>query len=485
MAATTLSQATSSTIVTPLRDTAPMRVVDGFGRSVAASSRFVSPRNHAELLEVIAAARAEKLPITFRGSGRSYGDASINEGGIVVDVTQLRRVVSWDPETGILVAEPGVTVEDLWRRGLVDGFWPAVVPGTMRPTLGGCLGMNIHGKNNFKQGPFGDHVLGFTLVTADGREIPCSRDENPETFHAAIGGLGLLGAITNIRLQMHKVESGFLRVEAMAAPNLEGMFAMFRERLPHSDYLVGWVDGTAEGGELGRGEIHQANYLTAAEDPASGELSHTEIQGLPSTILGVPKSILWRFLRPFMSRFFITFVNSMKYFMSKLNHGKTYIQSHVAFAFLLDYVPNWRLAYGDRGFIQYQVFIPDGTALDAMKAIFEASHRAGMPPYLAVLKRHRPDKFLLSHALDGWSMAMDFPVPADRNALTALTDTMTQIVLKAGGRFYMAKDSVLRPEELKAAYGEERLSKFRALKAELDPDGLFETALSKRLELSR
>jgi decaprenylphospho-beta-D-ribofuranose 2-oxidase len=82
-------------------------------------------------------------------------------------------------------------------------------------------------------------------------------------------------------------------------------------------------------------------------------------------------------------------------------------------------------------------------------------------------------------------MAMDFPVPAERNALTALTDTMTQIVLKAGGRFYMAKDSVLRPEELKAAYGDERLAKFRALKADLDPDGLFETALSKRLELSR
>ena len=49
----------------------------------------------------------------------------------------------------MIEAEPGLTIEGLWRRTIQDGYWPAVVPGTMLPTLGGCLAMNIHGKNNF------------------------------------------------------------------------------------------------------------------------------------------------------------------------------------------------------------------------------------------------------------------------------------------------------------------------------------------------
>ena len=61
----------------PLRIRAPRRVLDGFGRSVLASCRFAAPRSVDELQEVVAAARREGLTVTFRGSGRSYGDASL------------------------------------------------------------------------------------------------------------------------------------------------------------------------------------------------------------------------------------------------------------------------------------------------------------------------------------------------------------------------------------------------------------------------
>lgn len=467
---------------TELRTVLPRRVLDGFGRAVSRSCRHVAPQSVEELASVVAAASREGMTVGFRGSGRSYGDASLNGRGVVVDTTAFNRMLNWDPVNGIVDAEPGLTIEGLWRRTIEDGWWPAVVPGTMFPTLAGCVSMNIHGKNNFKMGPFGEHVLELDLLRADGTIVTCSRSENSEIFHAAIGGLGLLGAITRVRLKLKKIDSGMLRVNALYARNMDHMFDIFEERLPDSDYLVGWVDCTAGEPALGRGEVHQAHYLHEGEDPEGRASLHVERQGLPPTIMGVPRSILWRFMRPFMNDVGVQLVNGMKSFMAWAKDGNSYLQSHVAFAFLLDYVPNWRLSYGPTGFIQYQIFVPHETARATMKEILRVQQARKMPNYLGVLKRHRPDPFLMTHALDGWSMAMDFRVTdSNRDRLWKLTEEMTEIVVAAGGKFYFAKDAVLRPNDVARAYETEKVDRFFALKRQLDPNGVFETELARRL----
>ena len=395
-----------------VRARAPLRVLAGFGGALRAAGLYAAPRSVGELVETLSRARHEGLAVALRGSGRSYGDAAISTGGLVVDTSRLDRMLSWDPVRGVVEAEPGLTIEGLWRRTLVDGWWPAVVPGTMRPTLGGCLAMNVHGKNNYAVGPIGDHVLDFDLVTPGGTLVRASRVENADLFHAAIGGLGLLGAFTRVRLQMKRVESGRLRVEPIATRDLDETLDVFESRLGESDYLVGWLDGLARGAPLGRSVLHAARYLTADEDP-DGERSYdVERQSLPARILGFPRSLLWRFMRPFVNDVGVRFVNALKMLASRLSDRRAYTQSHVAFAFLLDYVPEWRRAYGRHGFIQHQVFIPKESARATLRALLELSHARGLPSYLCVLKRHRPDAFLLSHAVDGWSLAMDFPVTA-------------------------------------------------------------------------
>jgi decaprenylphospho-beta-D-ribofuranose 2-oxidase len=471
----------SDLALTPFRIRAPLRVIDGFGRSVRAACRYVEPRSVEDLAFALKQANSEGLTVAFRGAGRSYGDAAINTGGMVVDATGLNRLLNWDPSTGVLEAEAGLTIEGLWRRTIEDGYWPSVVPGTMRPTLGGCVAMNIHGKNNFRVGPFGEHVLELDLLTPTGQLLTLSRSQNPELFHAVIGGLGMLGAVTRVKLKLKKVESGKLRVECISGNGLDALMDAFEQRLSHADYLVGWVDCFARGKSIGRGQVHSAHYLHDGEDPDGEASFHVERQGLPGTILGVPKSELWRVMRLFSNKPLWGLVNSLKYHSSWREHGTSYLQSHVAFAFLLDYVPNWRLAYGPGGFIQYQVFVPHVGARETLKDVLNLCHQAKMPSFLGVLKRHRPDPFLLTHALDGWSLAMDFPVTAkNKNALWALTERMTDRVLAAGGKFYFAKDSVLRKGDVERAYGRERIDQFLAIKQQLDPNGVLTSDLWSR-----
>ena len=77
-------------------------------------------------------------------------------------------------------------------------------------------------------------------------------------------------------------------------------------------------------------------------------------------------------------------------------------------------------------------------------------------------KRHRPDKFLLTHAVDGFSLALDFKVTnGNRAALSKMLQEFDRIVLKAGGRFYFAKNSETSAESTRAFLGEETIVKIQ------------------------
>jgi decaprenylphospho-beta-D-ribofuranose 2-oxidase len=161
-------------------------------------------------------------------------------------------------------------------------------------------------------------------------------------------------------------------------------------------------------------------------------------------------------------------------------------QSHAEFAFLLDYVPNWKWAYGRerlrRAMIQYQTFLPKETAHDAYQELLARNRRAGIVPYLGVFKRHRPDPFWLTHAVDGWSFAMDFKVsPANRERLWRHCAELTEVVLQAGGRFYFAKDLVIGPRDARRFFPADKLAAFERLKRALDPGNLLQTNLSRRV----
>ena len=103
--------------------------------------------------------------------------------------------------------------------------------------------MNIHGKNNFRMGTIGEHVVEFTALLPTGAEITCSPKKNGDLFYAMIGGLGMLGVFTSITLQMKKMHSGLLEVHAWPVPNLEAhLQAICWTGAPQHNYIVGWLD---------------------------------------------------------------------------------------------------------------------------------------------------------------------------------------------------------------------------------------------------
>jgi len=455
--------------------------LENFGHSLRASSYCFYPTSVEEIEKVFRLAKKTGLTVTARGAGKSYNDASLNGGGIVLDMSAMSQILEWDSASGVVRCQPGVTLEQLWQCVEPYGWWPPVVSGTMKTTLGGCLSANIHGKNNFKMGPIGEHVVEFTALLPNGAEIICTPKKNADLFYSMISGLGMLGVFTSITMQMNHVESGLLEVHAWPVHDLREHLSFLFDQAPNYDYVVGWMDTMNGGKSLGRGQIHAANYLHSNEDPDPQKTMQLNNQVLPPRIFGVfPKSILYLFMSPFANNLGWWGVNTAKYIASL--RKRTFRQSHAAFHFLLDYVPNWELSYGHGGLIQYQSFLPKETAEDAWRQILTISLKRGMPSYLGVTKRHRPDKFLLTHAVDGFSLALDFKV-TDRNraTLSKMLKDFDRIVLNAGGRFYFAKNSETSAEVARSFLGEETIAKFKELKKRCDPNHLLESDLFRRV----
>ena len=445
----------------------------------------LKPKSIDEIKKIFEYASKTKLKIAFRGGGCSYGDASVINDGLILDLSDFNQILDGECKDGVIKAQAGVTIKQLWETAIEKGYWPPVVSGTMYPTLGGALSMNIHGKNNFCMGPIGEHVLEFSILTPKGEILICNREKNSDIFFSAISGLGMLGCFLEITIKMKKVYSGKLEVTPTSTKNLKEMFDYFENQYQNSDYLVGWIDAFADGESLGRGIVHKANYLPEGQDSNFLENRKIKNQHLPSRFFGIiPKSWMWLFMYPFSNKFGMRMVNLAKYILGSFS-SNPYTQGHAEYAFLLDYVPNWKYIYKPGSMIQYQVFLPKENAYQGMKEILEKCHKHNIVSFLAVFKKHRKDNFLLTHSVDGFSLALDFPVSeSTKNKVWELAYELDNIVVQNKGRFYFAKDSTLRPVIAEKIFSKETIESFKKIKDKLDPNHILLTDLYHRVFLS-
>ncbi len=380
------------------------------------------------------------------GNSKSYGDSAHCDSGILVRSRESARILSFDAQSGMLKAEPGVTLGDIILHAGPHGWFPPVTPGTKHVTLGGAIANDVHGKNHHRRGSFGAHVISFDLLRSDGVTRRCSAQEHMNLFQATIGGFGLTGMITSAAIQLMKVGTSDVREQVTPFESLEEYLALAEGADQGNEYAVAWLDQLNAGG---RGLLMTANHAETG--------SFVPHRSKPK--LTVP------FQPPLncLNGLSLSAFNAL-YFNSKSRNRGVKTSAYDGFFYPLDQVGNWNYLYGPNGLFQHQSVIPFDAAAFALPQLLSASRKAGQASFLTVLKRFGTvaSPSLTPFARSGYTLTLDF---ANRGAETlALLAELDRITVDAGGAVNAYKDARMSAQTFAASY-----PNWRQLEALRDP----------------
>ena len=443
----------------------PTTALCGWGGYPVRNTRLLAPANVDAMRQLLANHRG----IVARGNGRSYGDASLGEE-ISLDMRAYRRILAFDHSLGRLSVESGALLSDILSTIVPKGFFLPVVPGTKHVTVGGMIAADVHGKNHHVDGGFGDHVEELGLLLPTGDIARCSPRRNSDLFQATIGGMGLTGTILDATIRLRPIETGWIRQQTIVAENFDAAIEALNVS---ATYSVAWIDCLARGRSLGRSLVYLGEHATRrdAEVLARGRPEFPEEVGelfsIPVTLPDFTSSLLS-----------IGAFNALYFRRGAMGAARPFLSHWDRYFFPLDGIGAWNRIYGRRGFLQHQCVVPEHNGKPVLAGILDRVAAAGTASLFAVLKRLGGSSGTLSFPLPGYTLAMDFPAKPE---IFPLLDEIDALVVRGGGRLYLAKDARQSRPTFEAGYS--NADRFRELRRATSASGHHASGLSLRLGL--
>jgi decaprenylphospho-beta-D-ribofuranose 2-oxidase len=395
-----------------------LRSFDGTERTEGRGAR---PERRRDLAPAI----ASDAPFIARGAGLSYCAASMGDGVLSVDMMRLDRVLAFDPATGVITVEPGLSVGVLTDLLATRGRWLPPLPGYPSISVGGCVAFDVHGKSQLHSGTFGDWVLRLQLLHPAHGELECSRTEHPDVFELTVGGMGLTGLITSVTLKTAPLPGSALEIEVVPVASLYEAPAMMSEAASNVACLYSWHDLTHSGRELGPGIVFVERFVEARLAARRRPLLDVSTRAP----LG-----LWS--RPFATL-------ALRGYRATQRPGRPRLLPLRQALFPIYGLEVYYFAFGGRGLREYQVIVPHerwSAFLDGLRPLLAS---ARLPITLTSLKLFAGNARHLRFNGTGVCLALDVPaVPAALRFFGAVDE----LASRHGALINVSKDSRVERE---------------------------------------
>ena len=445
--------------------------IHGWGNTKTVGVDIKTPKNLKQIQNIIKKSARES--ILARGLGRSYGDSAQLEKGTILKLTEFKKI-KLNKERSELTVGAGVSFEEILKYIVPLGFFLPVVPGTKFITLGGAIASDVHGKNHHKDGSFGNFLKRVLILNSSSEIIeigpnhPFSKDEI-EMFWATVGGLGLTGIIIEATFSLKKISTSFMKVHTMRCNNIDSMMRKMIETDEEYEYSVAWIDSLNK---------NIRGILTCANHATENEVKNKKIN----------EKLIYKTKTSFNIHSFFNFnlINNLSiklfnelWFRRAHKKNKSEIQTISKFFHPLDGLQNWNKLYGEKGFYQYQFVVPDESK-GLIKKLIKELKQKNIPSFLCVLKRLGDgNNAMLSFPIKGWTLSLDFP--SSNPKILPLLNKYDELIEKAGGKIYLAKDARLSPKIFRKIYN--RIIEWNKIRARMDKNNLFQSDISKRLKI--
>jgi decaprenylphospho-beta-D-ribofuranose 2-oxidase len=426
------------------------------------------PKNKKDIFQTIDYAKKNKIKILPIGSGLSWYDTIFNSDNIIIDLINYKKKFIFDKNKGELLISSQFKIKDIMPKLNKYGWSLYSIPGGSDVTIGGCIGNDVHGKDSFKYGNFSQNIIEFELVLTNKTIIKCSRFRNSEVFKATVGGLGLIGIITSVKLNLKKISNIYKTNHYICYDYKELIKNLYLNNNDY-EYINGWVDIHAKNKKLGQGVIFKSKKVK--ED-----------------ILIKPKNIntlrIFGLLQKFVFIFFVknNLINIMNFFIFRLfKYKQSNYNDYESVTFpLSSYGVDIKEAISPNSFFEIQVIIKKKELPFALKEFILKCQRLDLSGFVIGIKMHKESKNYLSFSDDGVSINVN-QIFNEKNfnknykKLSQLHD----FVIKKNHKIYIAKDFCLNNKDLRNNY--KNFKKFLKVKKKIDKNFLFSSDFYKRI----
>jgi decaprenylphospho-beta-D-ribofuranose 2-oxidase len=454
--------------------------------SISSHSLVARPTTLEQCRETLAYCTRNGMTVCARGAGRGYGDLALNDGNALLDMSRMNKIIDFDEANATIKVEAGTRLIDIYQHVHHRLLTLPASPTESHSSVAGAICANVNGKDAWRHGSFGQQVVNMTLLLANGDTVFVDREH--ELFHAIVGGIGLLGIIVDATLQLKKIKSPFVEIEMIPAANVDELLDTMTRIEQSHDAAVVWVDAYAASQNIGRSVVHAARWLERDDTDAEREAylaagfarleKHRRFGLALHTTFGPALSLMLQAQRLMMFSF-----NKFYYGLSKVLRRldkSTKSELFLRFSFEASFtVPPAHLVCGPRGYA-LQVTFPRSDARAAIVEMLDICRSSPCPPVTTILRAHKRDDSLLSFSEDGYSLNFEFhPKKRHEVASREAIDRLIDATARRGGKVHLAKDQVLTPEQFYRVYP--RYKELLAVKAQLDPAGLFTSDLARRV----
>ena len=239
----------------------------------------VFPENSEEIRDIVKLCAAHKVPIIPFGAGSSLeGHLNAPNGGVSVDLANMKKIIEVHPEDLDCVIEPGVTRKELNDYLKSYGLFFPIDPGA-DASIGGMVATRASGTNAVRYGTMKDNVIALEAILANGETITTARRAKKtsagyDLTRLLVGSEGTLGIVTKITLKLHglpeaisagicpfpsvraaadaailTIQTGLpiARIELLDAVQVKAVNAYSKLTMPESPLLLVEFHGTEQG----------------------------------------------------------------------------------------------------------------------------------------------------------------------------------------------------------------------------------------------
>lgn len=439
------------------------RNMSDWGRHRRARVDLIRPGTEEQLLQEVRQALEQGRKLSVRGVGHSAGGQSFADGGVVVDMRDLDKILEVDPERRTIRVQSGATWAPVAKALEPHRLSITTTQEFKSFSIGGSVAANVHGKT-IDCGPLIEGIESLRLLGPDGEILNVSREENAELFPLVIGGYGLFGIVVDVTFKVvpdrlvEKSEVVLMDAERMCAAYLERVLGAIDE----TPLCYGFLDTTCRRGF----------YITYSYAGEPGAVEEVPPRKDPSPLFF---NLLVRLKR------WSAWVRRNGFDIMWKASGKPERMLRSQRLLLWNESPS---AFDDMLLQKYFVPVERFAELVARFGEIFEHHGDGLPLLTNHFRYVPPnDEGVLSPApVPSMCLIPGYLANKDSEAwwqrVAEVTDKLMEATLELGGSYYLTFDSLASPQQLRRAYP--RWQEVLEAKSKYDPETRFSSLFFER-----